>query len=175
LAQSRRLVAPSDVISAFPDFIRTLGKAACFAYLANIAELELACIRAVGAPDAAPLEKDALTGYARSTLGSRRVVLHPSVWLLRSRFPVVSVWEAVRQGTPVPLVDCGAECALVARPIREVEVRKLPPGAFTFLTLLLQGVEIGDAAERAAAAVPSFDIAAGLALLGDSRVVTALR
>jgi hypothetical protein len=175
LTQSRRPAAPSDLGAAFADFIRTLGAAACYAYLADIAELEGAYVRAAAAPNAETLHEAALIGGMGDAVGRTRVTLHPSVSLMRSRFPVVSVWEAVRRGTPLPLGDCGAQCALISRPGQDVHVRTLPPGGFTFLTLLSQGVPVDRAAERTAGAVPAFDAAAGVRLLGDSRIVTALR
>jgi hypothetical protein len=175
LTQSRRPAGVSDIGAAFADFIRTLGSAACYAYLADIAELEGACVRAAAAPNAPTLHQAAVACGTCDPLGTRRVILHPSVSLTRSRFPVVSVLEAVRQGTPLPLADCGAQCALISRPRQEIHVRRLPPGAFTFLTLMSQGVPIARAAERTVAALPAFDVAAGVRLLGDSHIVTALR
>jgi len=173
-AQARHRILAVDLGATFADFIRTLGADACYAYLADIANLEHACGRAMIAPGAASLQPDALPGGLRE-LATRRVVLHPSVSLTRSRFPVVSVWEAVRRGAAAPVSDCGAECALISAPRREIEVRKLPPGGFTFLTLLSQGAQIGHAAERAAVAVPGFELAAGVGLLGDGRIVVQLR
>jgi hypothetical protein len=172
LTHPRRQPGSSDVGAAFADFIRTLGSAACYAYLADIAELEGACIRAAAAPDA-PQILNANAFIA--PLGSRRVTLHPSVSLTRSRFPIVSVWEAARQGTPLPLADCGAQCALISRLRQDVLVRRLPPGGFTFLSLLSQGMRIVQAAERTVAAVPAFEVAAGVELLRANRIVTELR
>lgn len=174
LAQPRREPMQVDIGATFAGFVRTLGADACFAYIADIAELEHACGRALIAPDTPSQPADAFAG-GLSEFGARRVTLHPSVALTRSRFPVVSVWEAVQRGASVPVVDCGAECALISASQGQVQVGKLPPGCFTFLTLMSQGAQIGRAAECAAAAVPGFDIAAGLALLGGSRIVTALR
>jgi hypothetical protein len=160
---------------AFPSFVRGLGRAGCFAYLADVAELELARGRAYHAADAVPVALDAFTAPDPGMLGDLRLTLHPSVTLLRSRFPIVSVWQEIGCGEAQSHINCGPEDALVARPALDVEVWKLPPGGFVFLSALAEGQTLAASAGQAAAAAAAFDLAANLALLIGSGIITGLR
>jgi len=64
-----------------------------------------------------------------------------------------------------PIMDWRGEDALVSRPSVDVEVRRLPPGAKTFLQSLAAGDSLGVAAASALAANTRFDLAANLAAL----------
>jgi hypothetical protein len=64
-----------------------------------------------------------------------------------------------------PITDWRREDALVSRPGCDVEVRRLPPGAKTFLQNLAGGNPLGEAAAAALAANASFDLTANLAAL----------
>jgi hypothetical protein len=55
------------------------------------------------------------------------------------------------------------EDTLVTRPDQQVIVRRLPPGGAEFLTLLLMGQSLGDAAARALETSPDFDLARNIA------------
>ena len=117
---------------SFPQFLRGIGRCAAADYLADIAELEAARTRAYHAADATPLSRDAFAALAPEDLPDLRVTLHPSLTLLRSRFPVVSIWEANRQdreeGNDNMLREWKPECALIARPHLQVEVWRLSAG-----------------------------------------------
>lgn len=160
----------------FPDFVRALGSAACFNYMADIAMLELARGRAYHAADADPLAPAQWTLVPADALGGKRVELHPSMSLVASRFPIVSAWRASEAGR----VDesghlaIGAEAALVARPFLEVEVHALPAGGFECLQALQRGATMANAFGEAADAVPGFDLALILSIMIGSNIVTAL-
>jgi hypothetical protein len=64
-----------------------------------------------------------------------------------------------------PITDWRGEDALVARPGFDVEVRRLPPGAKTFLQNLAAGNPLEKAAAAALAGNASFDLVANLAAL----------
>jgi len=72
-------------------------------------------------------------------------------------------------------IGAHAEYALVARPFREVEVRRLPPGGHAFISALLQGRTIAAALDAATAADPKFDIAINRALLIEANGVIGIR
>jgi hypothetical protein len=92
--------------------------------------------------------------------------LHASVEIVASDYPIVTIW-AMNSGEIdlVPLTDWRGENALVSRPGSDVEVRRLPAGAKTFLQSLAAGKPLGAAAASALAANASFDLAANLAAL----------
>ena len=160
----------------FPRFLRSLGDSASIDYLADIAELESARQKARYARHAAPIDIDPLTSQSAERLQASRILLHPSVSLVASRFPVVTVWEANRSdGEPPMIARWNAEAALVARPFLSVETRRLPPGGHAFLRALLNGSTIADAAAVGDADNPGFDVAANLAVLAESNAVIDIR
>ena len=98
-----------------------------------------------------------------------RFTFHPSVRIVHSRFPALTIWRMnVADGVPAPLdLDAGGEDTLVARPEANVEVRAIPPGGVEFVAALAEGESLMEAAKAALRAATSFDLAAHLtALLG---------
>ncbi|WP_026606442.1 DNA-binding domain-containing protein [Methylocapsa acidiphila] len=150
----------------FPDFLASFEPAAEIAYLADVAGLEAARTRAYHAADAAPLEPAAFSQIDADRLADLCIVLHPSVEIIRSQFPIVVIW-AMNAGDMElgPVADWRGDDALVARPALDVEVRRLPPGAAAFLQSLSADAPLGTAAESAAASDPAFDLAVNLAAL----------
>jgi len=157
---------------AFPIFLRSIEDCASIEYLADIAALEWARHTARYAAPAAtsPLE---MPQRSCAQLRAVRVVLHPSVSLIDSRFPIVTIWEANRSSGEAVIGCWKPEQALVARPFLFVEVRRLPPGGYAFLQALRAGAMIGDAAEAGCSAAPSFDFAANVRLLAESKIAVA--
>ena len=95
--------------------------------------------------------------------------------LIDSRFPIVTIWEANRSSGEAVIGCWKPEQALVAIPFRFVEVRRLPPGGNAFLQALRAGAMIGDAAEAGCSAAPSFDFAANVRLLAESKIAVTVR
>jgi hypothetical protein len=156
---------------AFPGFIRDLGAEACFKYVADIAELELARARAYHAADALPITPDAFAAVPAERLGELRVSLHPSASLVASRFPIVSVWQSSEMGAQETARSRGRESALIARPELEVEVWKLPRGGFAFLTSLAKGLTMAAAVSEGLREADDFDLSANLSILIGARIV----
>lgn len=100
---------------SFPDFLRNLGGGANFDYLADVAEFENARARAQCAPSVEPLDIAAFSDMSASRFAHYRVTLHPSVNLVISRFPVVSIWEANQPGRGNDVRQWHGQSALVAR------------------------------------------------------------
>jgi hypothetical protein len=179
-AMARRFIAtersrPATRFSnweAFPSFLRSQGRAASIEYVADIAELEMARAKARNAADAQPIGAHAVPWLRAERLSRLRLVLHPSIFLVASRFPIVTIWETNQnEHENGRVVRWSAECALVARPFLEVEVRRLPPGGHAFISALSQGRTIAAALDAATAADPKFDIAINRALLIEANVV----
>src|SRR5215470_447629 len=161
--------------ATFGTFVDSFPPAAAVAYLGDVARLEFARGRAYHAADAAPLAAENLAAIAPAALADMRVTLHPSISVISSGHPIVSIWEAHRDPDAiVPVQSWGAETALVARPFHAVEVRRLPVGGGSFLTGLARGLAIVEAAEAATRADGRFDLEANLAQLLGSRIVTQL-
>ena len=157
----------------FPQFLRGLGQEACISYVADIADLEIARGKAYHAVDVDPLPPEAFAAIPGARLAELRLSFHPSVVLLQSRFPIVSVWQANQGVQEMTLRQWRAEAALVARPRLDVEVWRLPPGGFEFLYELSRGSTMAQSAGSAVDEAPEFDLAVNLSLLLDSSIVIA--
>jgi hypothetical protein len=158
----------------FPRFLRTAGRSVSADYLADIAELESARSRAYHAADATPLSREVFAALTPHELPEIRFKLHPSVTLLRSRFPVVTVWEASREASDDNITVWKPEDALVARPHDAVKVWRLPPGAYEFLGALAEGCSLGQASGRCAASARNFDLAKCFGVLIAAQIAVAL-
>lgn len=160
----------------FPAFIERFEPAAELPYLADVARLEFARTQAYHAADAAPLDTAAWQCADADRLGELRVVLHPSLRIVRSAFPVVTIWSMNSGGRePASIEECGPEDAVIARPRSEVEVRQLPRGGAVFLDALASGMPLGQAAGAATHADAAFDLAVNLARLIGAELATELR
>ena len=93
--------------------------------------------------------------------------LHPSLRIVASRFPALTIWRMnVGDGVPSPVdLDFGGEDALVVRPLADVEVHSIPPGGTEFLSLLAGGAMLIDAAKGALTINPNFDLSGNISAL----------
>jgi hypothetical protein len=176
LSEAPSVPVPLSYGDNFPGFLRNQGHTASIEYVADIAELEMVRGRARYAAAARPLAAAALSPLQTQTrrLHGLRVVLHPSVYLVQSRFPVVTIWESSQTGGG--MIDrWGCEAALVARPFLEVEVRRLSPGGYAFLRALSEGQTVPTAVAIATDAAPKFEMCSNLAVLQDANVVVAIQ
>lgn len=155
-----------------PDFLAAFPPARGVPFAAHVARLEAAIARAAHAGDAEPVGIGALpTAGAPDGLC---FVLHPSLAVIRSPFPIVTLHERETTGTDGPRVHMrAAEDALVLRPRLDVHVRRLPPGGAEFVQALARGSTLADAA-GAGAAVEGFDLPSNLAGLFAAGAVTAI-
>lgn len=159
----------------FPGFIERFAPAAEVPYLADVARLEDARTRAYHAADAAPLNPSRWQALDPDTLGNVRVVMHPSLQVLRSRYPIVTIWSMnTGDAEPASIESDGPEDAVVIRPQLDVQVRRLAAGGAALLQALVSGARLGDAAAIAAADDTAFDLAANLAGLIGNGLATEL-
>lgn len=141
--------------AGFGDFIEGFPPARSVPYLGDVARLEWLRLRAYHAADAEPAGLATLAVIPAAALPGTRLDLHPALGLLRSRWPVVSLWAAsAGLGDPADVDLKRPEDAAVLRPALDVDTRALPPGGGAFLTALAEGASLGAAAEAAAAEAP---------------------
>jgi hypothetical protein len=76
----------------FAEFIGAFEPAHELPYLVDVARIEAARTRAYHAADAAPLGASELAQLDAKTLSGLRVDLHPSLEIVRSAHPVVTIW-----------------------------------------------------------------------------------
>ena len=169
-------VVPDSFGDNFPHFIRSLGNAACTEYVADVAELEMLRHKTQYAPHVRPLAALALSSLQAERLNGLRVLVHPSVCLVQSRFPIVTAWENNQTSDGDVMIErWAAEAALVARPVLEVEVRRLPPGGYAFLRALSEGETVATAVGIATEVAPKFDVVSSLRLIDDAKVVVGIQ
>lgn len=156
----------------FPAFLRSLHSAPAADYLADIAVIEVARGRAYHAADAKPIAAARFSDLTPEQLPDVRVLLHPSLTLLRSKFPVVSVWEANQADADEPVRCWKGEDAMVMRAHYEVTVTRLPDGGFALMSALANGSTLAIAIESGIRASAAFELADNLAVLAGSGVVT---
>ena len=151
---------------AFPEFIAGFVPAAGLPFLADVARLDRAWLDAYHAADADPLDATSLAARDEDALLATRLTACPSLRIVSSSFPLVTIWQAARAGQ-VPAFDGApqAETALVTRRDVTIEVTCVGPAVGSFLASLADGQALGDAAEVALAADETFDFTAALFLV----------
>ncbi len=152
-------------LEAFPPF-------ADYDYLGGMARFEAALGRAYYAKDARPLPSAALASLEPTALAGATLALHPSLEIVSSRRPVLSIWRAHQSdGEPeIETLERG-EDALILRPDLDVETHLLPFGGRVFLAALLEQSTVGEAIAQALESDARFDLAAMLSLLFSSRAI----
>lgn len=141
--------------AGFADFIRHFPPAAELPYLADAAALDWLCQQAYFAADHAPLRFDALASLAPEQQAGLAFRLAPAVGLLRSPWPIASLWRAHQPlehdaANAFPSPDQGGETALVWRDgLQRVQVRRLLPAEHAFLAACAARLPLSEALERA--------------------------
>ena len=148
----------------FPAFVAAFEPARELAYLADVARLEAARTRAYHAADATPVGADQFATLDGEIAGDLRIAMHPSTEIVRSPFPIVTIW-AMNSGEAQlgPIETWCGEDAVVARPYLDVQVRTLPQGGAAFLLALAADRSLAEAAGAAFADDPDFDLTCNLA------------
>ena len=155
--RSRMLMLYGD---AFPGFLEGFPPVAGLGYLPDVARLDQAMRESYHAADSAPLGEDGFRRLIGEDIAGLRLRLAPSLRLVRSHWPVVSIWVANAEGGPAP--KPGREDALVLRPEYDPRPHSLPPGGGVFVQGVLGGLTLGQSLEQAAEDV---DLPAVLSLL----------
>lgn len=160
----------------FPLFIQSYEYARDMPWLADTARIERAWLDAYHAADAVSLRADTLAAIQPASLARVRFVPHAATRIVRSRYPAVAIFAMNRSDEPVsPLRASDAEDALITRPEQDVVVSRLPPGGAAFLSALIEGVPLGDAAAAAFDETDSFDLPANLAAMISAGVFSGIQ
>jgi Putative DNA-binding domain len=159
----------------FPAFIEHYEYARPMPWLADTARVERAWLDAYHAADAEPLSSDALAAIPAERLAEAVFTAHPATRIICSPFAVVTIFAANRGPDPVGRIDASTpEDGLITRPDLDVAVRRLPPGGALFLTSLLAGRSLGEAAASALLDSSSFDIGSAIAGMIEAGAFTAI-
>jgi hypothetical protein len=143
-------------------FLAAYAPARTLAYLPDVARLEWAIDQANIAADAPPLDLAALAAVPVAALGELRFALHPSVQIVKSRYPIFRIWQANQPGSAGgDAVDRGedGDVLLVHRAPDGVIIERLSPGEHAFLVALARNKHLDEADKRGASAEAAFDLA----------------
>lgn len=151
--------------AGFPAFLERFPPVAHLGYLPDVARLDLALRESYHAADAEPVPIEVLARLGSEALLARRVRLAPSLRLLRSRWPVQSIWCANREDGPPPVTE--PQDVLVLRPVFDPRPHRLGPGQGQVIAALLAGESLGAALE----ASPACDAGALLTVLMQNRAI----
>jgi hypothetical protein len=160
----------------YPDFIASFPPAASLPYLGDVARLESAHWESYHAKDGVVANANCFVGMTADRLAAIRIDFMPSVRIVASPYPIVSIWETNIQDKEVRALELnGGEDALVSRPHLDVEIRRLPAGAMTFFRNLMAGSTMAEATSAAVEFEPRFDLALNLKGLIEAGVIAGLR
>lgn len=135
-----------------PEFLEAEYAGGEYAYFADVAHLEWACQEALVAAERDGLDTCRLATVESYLYPRLRFVLHPSVRLLRSAYPLFEIWRDNQPGAePGGMLDLakGGESLLVRRSGEVAEVRQLSRADFDFLSALKAGTRFADALDQA--------------------------
>ncbi|MET4210076.1 DNA-binding domain-containing protein [Bradyrhizobium sp. LA2.1] len=159
----------------FPAFIQACEFAQSLPWLADVARIERAWLDAYHAADSAPLSPSALAAVASDRLASLVFTLHPATRVVCSPFAAVTIFATNRNTAPNCMIDASTpEDALITRPDADVVVQILPPGGAVFLTSLMSGCMLAEAAAAALEDALDFDLATNIAGLFEAGAITSL-
>ncbi len=145
-----------------------------YAWLADLAALEWAREEASIATELPGVRAESLGGFAAEELEHLSLTLQPSLRLLQSACRVFSVWCANQEENAAPVDQLeGDECILVRIRDESVEVQRIAPDVFTFLSALRTGATLGTA--MTAANVDGPRLAEILGFVFGAALVTSVR
>lgn len=146
----------------FPDFLASFAPAADLPYLCDIARLDRAWTTAHLAPDAPPLDPDAIAGLDVKALANLTAVPHPSLSTFWFETTVPTLWLANREdfeGGEL-IFDNRPEGILLARPCDTVEAMVLNAPAHAFIAACQTGRPLLQAVTAAFDKDPAADLVA---------------
>ena len=140
----------SAFLAAFPPLRKS-------PFLTDVALVERAWLDAYHSPDVSPLDPAVLQDFAESDVVSLLFRPHPATTLVRSSFPVVTLFEA-RHQWPAPSIDMEeGQAALVTRSGVQVTVTQWHGASAAMIESLIDGAMLGEAIAEAQGQLPDFD------------------
>ncbi|WP_439123876.1 HvfC/BufC family peptide modification chaperone [Marivita sp.] len=155
--------------AGLPDFVVTLEQLAHLPYLADVARIDVAMRQSYHTADSTGIEPTALQALDEDTLLASTFDFAPSMILLRSQWPIGSIWHYTLRNGPKP--TGAAQDVLILRAEYDPEPFLLGSGAGDVVQALQNGTPFGAALETGG---DGFDLAALLNLLLTQNAITAL-
>jgi hypothetical protein len=151
----------------FPAFLQGFPPVGHLGYLPDVARLDQAMRESYHAADSMALDAVELQRLIGADLAGVRLVLAPSLRLVRSPWPIVAIWTTNAEGGPAP--RAAAEDALVLRPEFDPRLHLLPPGGGAFVAAVQKGESLGAAIDLAG---PTLDLPGVLGMLIAGQAIT---
>ena len=157
----------------FPDFLGSFEPVSTLPYLSDVSRIELGLRHSYHAADSAALTKESLADIDPARLAETYIGLAPSFMLLRSSYPVFSIWD---DNTRDIIRDPPAEAQAIAitRKFFDPVPRLLVKGEHDFLSALQDGISLGDAFTRSLEVNPEYPLQFTLAWMLDTGAITRL-
>lgn len=135
----------------FPAFLSYFEHTKTMPYLADVAKLELARHHAYHADDSAVMKPDDFTKVDDQAFAMAKVLLHPSVQLLNSEFPVFRIWQSNHANASTEdRIDLDEpQSVIIVRHDYECLVFQVDHGTYRFYQALLEKMTVNDAANYA--------------------------
>ncbi|MBA5604205.1 putative DNA-binding domain-containing protein [Duganella sp. FT3S] len=162
---------------AFPDFVSHFLAAASVPYLADVARLEWAWVRAYHAADDDTLDARAPGALLENPdlLPGLRMRFHPSVQVVSSQYAIVSIWGAHQGWRNLDAVNPYLpEAALVARPGIEVTCIPISAAQATLFQALQSGAPLGPAIETTLEQYAELDLPRALGILFSHTIISSV-
>lgn len=107
-----------DYGAGFPAFLDNFEPVASLPYIADVARIERAWVEAYHAAEAEGRDPAELAEVAAEAFGDLCFTLHPSLGIVCSKLPVLTIWRTNLPGeTAVPVdLSAGGEDVLIVRP-----------------------------------------------------------
>ncbi|MFT5451453.1 MAG: hypothetical protein ACI9N9_000937 [Enterobacterales bacterium] len=133
----------------FIDFIRDFPACSAMPYLADVAKLEWCNVRSFHAADEELLDNNLLATIAPESLAEVSFTLQPSVRLMRSDWPVDTIWEENLKDdvATLNLEEFAPSNLLIYRHQLQVQVVNLQIDCYHFLYAFSAGKDIANAWE----------------------------
>jgi hypothetical protein len=182
VARGYRQVHPSrsgnlqELGARFAEYLETLPEIRALAYLPDVARMEWLRQESALAADAESATPGTFTTALENAGESLRIGLHPSVRMLTSAHPVLTIWRYAIQPTSEQLMlDGEAEHVVLWREGGEVAMAIVDPASFVCIASLARGDTLDAAHAAALARDPEFDLAACLPSLLRQNLITTIR
>ena len=157
----------------FPRLLAATQEAAGLGYLPHVARLEWARQESALAPLNEPVAPGAIAVIPAASYDRLRLVLHPSLRLIASDYPVLDIWLYCDEPGDRHLnIDGDGQRIAVWRSGEQIAMTALDADWYSFVSALWQGADLGEA--HNAAAGDNFDPARPLQWLFGQGLVTAI-
>jgi Putative DNA-binding domain len=166
-----------DYGETFAGFVDGFAPAASLPYLGDVARIERAWLDAYHAPAARSFSPSTWASIPPEEAPAIRLHVHPSLRLIRSKFPSFTIWNTnIEGGTPTAVdLEAGGENVFVCRQAAGVEIHRLSSAGMEFVRSIAAGRSVVEASGVALDVDNNFDLPTTLARMMEAGCFVACR